>query len=493
MENFGTFTNDKTGVTVSFELLNASTQQDIASDKEKYELNYYAAEIMRIGEYSVAMFGLFNNLPLEIKELIRNNHLLPEILSKQVRYLYGDGPTLYAVKNQGEGDDKRKKRLSFDKEDHPEVWAWLDGWKDNGLADDVYTYLKKVIREYYYLEGYFSKWNFNRSRRSNGSLPVRGLESLMSERCRLAKEGEHDINFPMEDEEMKFVLYGRWNNSLMNAKVLYPRLDEAMPLKFPVAVNYVKDLGFGDEIYSFPTFYFGLKEWIKGSNLNAKYVNSYLKNSLSAKIHVIIPNAWFELKEKTLKNICEKNQEYTRDGKELITTYEGLENIGAAFNYGLVNKLVKIKLQEITNLLSGEGENQGKTFVSRSMRSEFGIEEWQFKEIPIKYSEFVKSILDYDKRAVEVILEGKGIDPSISNVSSSGIFQSSGSTAYYNYLIYLNSLIYAEEFICQDINRALHLNFPALKKANIKLGFDRHIPARQEELAPKQRLETISK
>jgi hypothetical protein len=153
----------------------------------------------------------------------------------------------------------------------------------------------------------------------------------------------------------------------------------------------------------------------------------------------------------------------------------------------MVQKLIDAKLKILTEVLSGEGENQGKTFVSRSFRTENGLEEWEFKEIPIKYSEFVTSIINYDKRAVEIIVQGKGIPPSISNVSKEGIFQSSGSEAYYNYLIYLNSLFYAEDFITQDINLALQINFPYLRKERIKLGFFRNIPDKQEDVPPKDR------
>lgn len=493
MEKFGTYTNDATGTTVSFSLLDAASQQEIEAEKKSYQNSVLATEVIKMEEFSVAVWGIFNRLPNEVKELIQNNHLLPEILSKQTRFMYGDGPTLYQVKKVGEGENKRKIRESFEKNEHPAVWAWLESWEQNGLPEGYLTYLKKVIREYYYLEGYFSRFYFNKSRRINGSLPVRGLEFLKSDRCRLAKKGEHDINYPLEDEELKHVLYGRWDVSLIKTKTIFPRLNRANPLQYANAVSYVKDMGFGDEAYSIPTFFYGLKDWIKGSNINPKYINSYLKNSLNAKIHVLIPDAWFKLKESTLKTITQKNQELQREGKDMITEYEGLTNIGPRFSYSMISKLVKIKMKEVTEVLSGEGENQGKAFISRSFKTDNGIEEWQFKDIPTKFKEFVDSILSFDKRGVEVILQGKGLPPSISNVSKDGVFNSSGSDTYYNYLIYLNSLTYAEEFICEDINRALHLNFPTLKQQNIFFGFDRNVPARQEELAPKERIENTTK
>ena len=54
-----------------------------------------------------------------------------------------------------------------------------------------------------------------------------------------------------------------------------------------------------------PVFY-GLREWILGANLNPKYINSYLRNSLNAKIHIKIPGAWIDLKTKTLQDLCAK-------------------------------------------------------------------------------------------------------------------------------------------------------------------------------------------
>lgn len=88
-----------------------------------------------------------------------------------------------------------------------------------------------------------------------------------------------------------------------------------------------------------------------------------------------------------------------------------------------------------------------------------------------------------------MILEGKGVDPSISNVSKEGIFQGSGSNAYYNYIIYLNSLSYAEDYCTQDINRVLHINFPRLAQDGVKLGFFRNVPERQQDLKPEERIE----
>jgi len=150
------------------------------------------------------------------------------------------------------------------------------------------------------------------------------------------------------------------------------------------------------------------------------------------------------------------------------------------------------KLTEALNVLSGEGENQGKAFWSRSFQTDHGVEKWEFTEIPAKYKEFVESVIEFDKRALAVILAGKGLDPAISNVTNEGIFNS-GSEIYYNYLLYLDTQRYAEEFVCRDINTQLWVNFPELERARVKGGFYRFAPERQENTSPQNRMEKQSK
>lgn len=480
------------GNSLTFELLSASDKFTIDDEKEKFSKLFRVGEYFTHGEYTVAAYGDDNNLPVELREVIKKNHLLPEILKKQVRFLYGQGPFLYDTEIANEKMVKKPlPRNAF-----KQVWKWLESWQRNGIIEDYKTYLKRVLLEYYYTEGVFSKWVFNKSRRTNGPLPVRGLEYMPSQRCRLAMPGLISYNDYLEDHDFTHIMYSRWDKPYrINAEV-FPRLNMANPLKHNVAINYARDFGFGEELYSYPTFYYGLRDWIIGSNLDAKYINSYLKNSLSAKIHVVIPDIWLRQKESKLQEICQINISRGQNQQALIEKYEGVTIVkdvngiktALPFDYWMIQKIVDTKIEELLNVMTGEGDNQGKTFISRSFRTEHGLEEWEFKEIPVKYKEFVDAILSYDKRAVEVILQGKGVPPSISSVSNEGIFQTSGSDTYYNYLIYLASQNYAEEYATMDINNALHINFPELRVENIRLGFYRHIPERQEEVQPDNRL-----
>lgn len=487
MNKLGTI--DTSAGVVSYEILGSTGNTSLNDFVSKMQSTFTYGKAFAYEGFTVAAFGDNNNDPEEMRNLIKLNPLLPEVLQKQVRFMFGQGPWLFKETIDDNGKLQRKP-LSWD--ENPDVWRWLMSWKKNGLQNDALEYLKNCIKEYYYTEGIFSKWKFYMSRRTGGAMPVRGLEYIPSTRARLAMEGMLEITDRLEYKDITHVMVSYWDNLYGNAYQVYDIFDEANPLKSATTISYTKDAGFGEELYAYPTFYYGLKEWIKGSNLNPKYINSYLKNSLNAKIHVIIPDAWISQKEETLQSICRQNMELDQEGEAMITEYDGLTDIGAVYNPGLVNKLIDQKIQQLAKVMSGEGDNQGKFFVSRKFQTQYGVEEWEFKEIPVKYKEFITSILELDKHAMKMIVAGKGLPPSISNLTNEGLFGGSGSEAYYNYLIYLNQLTYAEDYITKDINTALDINFPKLRKQRLKLGFYRNIPQRQEELKPIERMDKIS-
>ncbi|MBV5334185.1 MAG: hypothetical protein JZU49_00075 [Sulfuricurvum sp.] len=468
---------------LTYEIVGASDQDSVATDKKEYVPLVTVGDHFQFQQFTVAAHGADNQLPALAVSLIRNNPYLPEILKKQVRIAYGQGFGLFI----DEETDENKRQRKWVTTKYPQVMNWLDSWKRFPDMEPFEVYFKRALSEYFYMEGIYSMHLTNKSRRTGGELPFRGLKAMSGKKMRLAMNGILDPRKEISRADLTHALQGRWESPWANETEIYPLFNQANPLANAVSVNYVADLGFDEDIYALPTSFYGLKEWIVGVNLNPKYINSFLRNSLSAKIHIKIPNAWIELKTKTLQNICAKNKDLEQDAKPIITNYDGV-TVGTVFTYNLVEQLIQKKLSEAINVLSGEGENQGKAFWSRTFLTEHGIEAWEFVEIPTKYKEFITSIIDYDKRALAVILAGKGLDPAISNVTNEGIFNS-GSEIYYNYLLYLDMQRYAEEYVCQDINTQLWINFPELLKERVKGGFYRFAPERQADTSPQDRIE----
>ena len=153
----------------------------------------------------------------------------------------------------------------------------------------------------------------------------------------------------------------------------------------------------------------------------------------------------------------------------------------------MMEQLINYQLRQITKFLSGEGENQGKLWAS----TKWGEDGWEFKDFPGSFKEYMEAVISYDKRADQVILAGKGINASITNVENDGVLSKSGSDVYYNYLIYANALVIAEFYVTQDINRAIRYNFPYAVKENIRLGFRIDIPSKQQETTPADRQENV--
>lgn len=476
----------KSGV-LTFEVQGISERDDI---RQKEYQNLYSRYIsdnmtMNVGDFTVPLWGEGHNLyPQEVFSVTSDNKLLPEVIKKQVKFLFGKGPRLYQEVIQGEGEKKRRVRVPVD---IPEIEDWLDNWEETGY-DSVWDYLKNRIVDFYYVNTVCSKWHYNTSRRSDRAIKdtqkIRALTYVGADEARLATS-EKNLTKRIKNSDCKYVIIADWMNPNKYDYEVYHRFDPANPFKYPTAVSFECDKTFTKWIYAFNDWFKGLLEWIKASNLSPKYLNSYLKNALNAHIHAIIPGSWYNAQKEIIQNICSEN---LTGETPVQPEYRGVkltDDTGNAipFYETMMEELIANELRKITSLMAGEGKNQGKLYAT----TKWGDEGWEFKEFPGKFQEFFKTVLDYDKRADQVTLAGKGVPPSISGVDKDGSISNSGSEVYYNYLIYIASLVWDEYLVMKDINRAIHLNFPYTKKKKIKLGFWIDIPAKLQDTTPSDR------
>ena len=467
--------------TISFSIVNADQAARISQDIANYSRYMVMGDRLNLLGYTVATQGADNMMPNDVKNYIDNNSILPEIIKKQIRILKGKGLGLYYMDDSG---DKPVRKYVTTK--YPDVFNWLHSWEKDPELDSINVFISRIIHEYYYMEGYYDQWLFNKSRRIGGSMPVRGLKYKNGVLCRLATTKSIDVTQRILDSDCELILEGDWRKVFFFQLFEWNRFIPSDPFRFETSVNYVRDRSFDEDIYSNPTFFNGQKEWIKGSNLNPRYINSYLQNSFNAKVHVIIPDAWINEKTEAIRKACDENSNRQEAGKKQVEDYEGVK-IGTEFSFKMVEELVNNKIKDCTAVMSGTGENQGKMFWSRSFLTEHGIEKWTFEPIPGSYKDFIESIDKYIKTTNTMLLAGKGLAPGISNLTNDGVFNS-GSQAYYDYMIYQDSLDYSEDFVLEDPNRALWLNFPALAKAGIKLGFIRSAPPRQQDVTASDRM-----
>lgn len=426
------------------------------------------------------------------KALIKGNRLLPSLIEKQIAILFGTGPQLYISTISDDGKVTRRY-LKNEK-----IQNWLDSWRENGLPDTYETYLNKCIRSYYYSEGIFSKLHLSRAHAvglKGVAVPIVGLEHVSELRCRMATQKDISRKTDVEDRDFTHVMVGNWENSSRASEFkIYPRLDYTKPLMKHCAISYSRNPNHGEDIYATNKFFKGIMHWIRGCNSNPEYINSFLENSLSARHHVIIPNAWISQKEEMLKNLCDMNAQLKaqggkEDGFHKVKIGDQTLEVGDTYTDDLLSQYVQLEISNLANFLSGRGKNQGKIYASRSFYNDDGKEEsWKIEEIPQKYKEYIEALISYDKRADMVLLGAKGIDSSISNISQDGVISKSGADTYYNYMVYLTQQSIPESVVCADLNYALRLNFPQEYAQGIRMGFYRPNVQKQEEISPSDRL-----
>ena len=484
-EGRGFATIPKGGI-LTFEIQGVSEMESLVQKEYQTVYSRYITDnmTMRVDDFEVPLWGEGHNLfPQEVYSVTSENKLLPEVINKQVKFLFGKGPRLYIEKVQGGGEKAHRVRIPIE---DAEIDEALERWEEYGY-DHPWEYLKSVITDFYYVKTYASKYVFSRARRLPGKkqLPIAALSYVGSDEARLATQNK-SLTKRIKNSDCRFVIIADWLNPNRYDYEVYHRLDLTDPFRYPTALTFHVDKTFSKWIYAYTDWFKGLFEWIKASNLSPRYINSYLKNALNAHIHVIIPGTWVRAQKETLQSICSSN--LTGDAPVQLE-YKGVKLVDEKgkpipFYDTMVEEVIANELRLITSLMSGEGKNQGKLYAT----TKWGEDGWQFEEMPGKFKEFIESVITYDKRSDQVILAGKGISSSITNVENDGVISKSGSDVYYNYLIYVTSLCWDEYFVMKDFNNYLRLNWPEKWKKGYRFGLWIDIPAKLQDTPPDDRL-----
>lgn len=434
-------------------------------------------QYLGIDGYNVVMRGMNNTLVDEVTKEIKENRLLPRLYSKEIKMLYGHGHVVYRKVLQ---DGKVRREFA----DVPQVTDWLDAWPDYGLPS-AEEFSKTNIKNFYYFGDFFCKWRFSRGKRLGIGMPVSGLEALENKHCLLATTRQDVATALISYQDFRHVAVGRWLFAQGGCKI-YPKFSMRDVDSYQwAAVSHHREKSV-DEFYGVNETHQGARPYIQGSNKTAHYINSFLKNSLAAKIHIVVPNAWLEAKRSQITALCKENQKRKAQDRELIK-YNGLD-IGTEYSETVLIQYLRLELRKVGQYLSGEG-NQGKAYSTVSFLDAQGNEQrWKIEPIDLKYKEYIEALVSYDKRTEEALLSSVGLDASISAVGKDGIISKSGSDAYYNYLIYIMSLTPEDEICAEPLNMAMRLNFPDLYRQGYRIGFYREVPQRQEDVAPADRL-----
>lgn len=104
----------------------------------------------------------------------------------------------------------------------------------------------------------------------------------------------------------------------------------------------------------------GVKTHIKTSNELPEFIDSFLNNSLAAKIHVIIPYAWVEAKRKQIKALCDENKNRKKENIPLLQ-YNHID-IGTEYRESLIVQYTQEELRRFSKYLSGKEKSRESVF-----------------------------------------------------------------------------------------------------------------------------------
>ena len=386
----------------------------------------------------VVPYGVDNNLPSFVRDMLDENNLAPGILEREKGLLYGQEPELYKkVYENGEvirewGRDAK-------------IWEWLESW-------DYLRYIEMAITEYKYLHGYFVKHFPTRGKRIGKEAKIARLEVIPGVNARLGWVDSRKL------EDVREIYVGDFENNCISGIATYPVYDKNDPFR-TVSISYHNSYSYARSLYSIPSFW-GSRNWIMRSSDVPQVLKYITENSINVAFHIESPAEYWDIQKDKIEQRCTR--------------------IGIEYNDEMLEEL-----RSLANALSGK-KNVGKFFHTISLKDDEGkIWEWKITPIDQKIKDFIEAQIRVSEKADSATTSGIGLHPALSNIMVDGKL-SSGSEMLYALKLYLASdTTIPEEIILQALNETIRLNFPGTPW---RVGFYHKIVLREEDVAPKDRV-----
>lgn len=399
---------------------------------------------LQVQGFNIVPYGEYNLMPDEIRELLDENNLTPEILNKQTQLLWGQGPAQYKIKYE---NGKRMKVW----EENKEVTNWLKTW-------DYAEYLMKCCVDFRATNGHFTQYFRNRGPRVGAAGKIVELKHQSPIFCRL--------EWPDDQQNINRIIVGEWTQPWKCGLTTFPIWNKKNPFAAPVAMRYSNYYSFAlTNDYSRSPFY-GTRHWIALSSSIAKLLTNFNENSSAVKLHIKVPKQYWDDKYDMLKTNC---------------VHKGIE-----YKDQMLQDLKDETFVKFAETLAG-GDNVGK-FVTTDKFFDGEAREWVdwvIDPLDQKVKDFIDAQIAISKRAAFETTAGMGLHPALSNISADGNLPS-GSEQLYAFKLYLMTGVdIPEEIVCRDINNAIEANFP---NADVKIGFYHDVVLTEEATNPKDRI-----
>ncbi|MCF0254935.1 MAG: hypothetical protein HUK10_01420 [Bacteroides heparinolyticus] len=406
-------------------------------------VNDWDGDPVNVSGIRVVPWGIDNNMPNAIRDLLEKNNLGPGILERKTGLLYGQGPQLYRVRI--ENNERMQEWLVDD-----DIQEWLDSW-------DYREYIRNNLVEYTHMNGHFTKYYMGKGVRI-GRPWVHRLESLHSRDCRLCWPGNDSRRL----EDVSEYLTGDFDSYRTFRK--YPAFDKWNPARHEVAVKYHCMRSFGRSMYAISCFY-GSVPWLENANNLPEIIRHLNENMIAAAYVVHSP------------------QEYWNQKRELIQVMH--EDWDESQVQKEMERLKDELTATIANVMAGK-KNAGKFFSCVDFVDDRGAtQSWKIEPIEMNIDKYIEAQAKISRIADSSTTSGFGLSPALSNIIIDGKSDSGSQMLYALKIFYGADTQIPEEIALEAINDAIRINFP--HKKGIFMGIYRKVINKEENVSAPNR------
>lgn len=397
----------------------------------------------------IVPYGVNNNLPIVIRDLLEDNNLAPGIIDREIGLLYGKGPELYKKKFV---DGQLVREYVNDKD----IQDWLKTW-------DFKRYIDMATTEVKHLKGVFTRIYRNRAPRIGGAGDIVSLQVVPGTDARLGwpKNGGKRL------EDVRLIHTGDFENNCVETGIkTYPVFDPRNPFKHTVSMAYSNSYSYGRTFYSTPTVY-SSRHWIQRSNDVVATIKYFQENAINSAYHIHSPQGYWD--QKMDKIVADSDNKWTHDSKEVLNKLEEYKDAAC---------------QKIVNVLAGK-KNTGKFIHTVSFYDDEGqLQEWKVEPVKQNLKEFIEAMIKISEKADSATTSGIGLHPGLSNIIVDGKFNSGSELLYALKLYMVSDTAIPEGIIFQKLNEVIRIKWP---EKDIQMGFYHPVVAKESEVNPEKR------
>lgn len=399
-----------------------------------------------VDDFKVIPFGKHNDIPNQVQDTVLQNSFARRALERKVELLIEQGPYLYTMVKDG-------TKYFREPVENTNIQTFLEELSHEEMLHNNAT-------DYYFEKRVCTKVFRAKSGRLGVSIPA-SIEHVSASDCRLAyRRGD-------KRKKPTHVIVGDWGKADKNELYVYPLFDPKSPGKYPVSIYHQKFKTYGMADYPLPDIY-GSLDWITNATNTPKIFKSFTKNALNIKWHIQSPSKFWEEKREILQKNCKASSP------------------SVPYKEQMLEDLKTEILDKLSNLLSGT-ENIGKFWHNEYVIQLIGATAvemgWKITPIEQKTKEWVESQVKMYDTAIYAMQAGVGLHASLVMVGADGK-SDSGSEQLNAYIIHQKTATSIPEYyVCKALNDMIKLRF----NTNIKIGFYRTTPERQQDITSSQR------